>query len=311
MDGRWLTVLTYHRIGERSHDPDDLDPGLISATPRDFERHVAWLAVNAAPVSLEEVLAAKAGVARLPRRAVLVTFDDAYRDFAEVAWPALRAHGVPVALFVPTAYPGSDGHGFWWDRLHRALMRTTRREPLPTPLGPLPMVAAADRERAHAVLVAFIHALPHDEAMRSLERILALVGDADAVCPVLNWPELRALARAGVTVAPHTRTHARLDRVNDERAHEELAGSRADVERELGRCPPAFAFPAGGHDERSPSFLRACGFELAFTTRRGPNDLERPDWLRLNRNNVGRRSTLRVLRAQLQPLTARALGVVL
>jgi hypothetical protein len=83
------------------------------------------------------------------------------------------------------------------------------------------------------------------------------------------------------------------------------------VERELGRCPPVFAFPAGGHDERSASLLRECGFEIAFTTRRGPNDLERPDWLRLNRTNVGRRSTLRVLRAQMQPFMARALGVVL
>jgi peptidoglycan/xylan/chitin deacetylase (PgdA/CDA1 family) len=309
MPGRWLTVLTYHRIANQ--DGDDLDPALISATPREFERHVAWLAANSSPVSLEQVLAVQAGEGQLPRRAVLVTFDDAYRDFRDVACPVLRAHGVPVALFVPTAYPGGDGHGFWWDRLHRALVRTARREPLPTPIGQLPLATASDRERAHAVLAASIHALPHDDAMRALERVLAVVGDAEPMCPVLGWPELRELARAGVAIGPHSRTHARLDRVTDERAYEELAGSRDDIEHELGHCPPAFAFPAGGHDARSTALLRECGFELAFTTRRGPNDLEHPDWLRLKRSNVGRRSTVRVLRAQLQPLTARALGAVL
>jgi peptidoglycan/xylan/chitin deacetylase (PgdA/CDA1 family) len=310
MNGRWLTVLTYHRIAELADDPDDLDPALVSAGPLEFQNHVAWLAANATPVSLDDVLAARAGGAELPRRAVLVTFDDGYADFAEVAWPVLRAHGVPAVVFVATAYPGSLGHGFWWDRLHRALARTDRREPLPTPLGLLPLATAADRERAHSALVPYIHALPHDDAMRALERLVALLGDADSVCPVLSWPQLRELAGEGVTVAPHTRTHARLDRVTRERADAEIAGSRADVERELGHCPAAFAFPAGGHDDQAGALLREHGFALGFTTRRGPNDLRRADWLRLNRTNVGRRSTVRVLRAQLRPLAARALGAV-
>jgi peptidoglycan/xylan/chitin deacetylase (PgdA/CDA1 family) len=311
MAAHWLTVLTYHRIAAWGQDPDDLDPALVSATPDEFERHIAWLAANATPISLQDVLAVQCGVARLPRRAVLVTFDDAYRDFGAVAWPVLRAHGVPATLFVPTAYPGSQGHGFWWDRLHRALARTTRRAPLSTPAGPLPLTIAAERERAHSVLAALIHSLPHDDAMRSLERVLGMVGDAEPFCPVLSWPQLRELAAEGVAVAPHTRTHARIDRVTPERAREQIAGSRLDVERELGRCPPAFAFPAGGHDERSDVFLRDNGFVLGFTTRRGSNDLARADWLRLRRTNVGRRSTLRVLRAQLQPLAARAFGAVL
>jgi peptidoglycan/xylan/chitin deacetylase (PgdA/CDA1 family) len=308
MHGRWLTVLTYHRIAERGRD--DLDPALISATPLEFERQADWLASNATPVSLEDVLAAQVGATRLPRRALLVTFDDAYCDFAERAWPVLHARGIPAVLFVATAYPGRRDHGFWWDRLHRALVRTERREPLPTLAGSLPLATAADRERAHRALAAMLHALPHDDAMASLEQILALVGDVEPVCPVLDWPALRELATAGVAVAPHTRTHARLDRITRARAREEIAGSRADIERELGRCPPAFAYPAGGHEDRSAALLADEGFRVAFTTRRGVNDLTRPDWLCLRRSNVGRRSTLPVLRAQLMPLPARALGAV-
>jgi peptidoglycan/xylan/chitin deacetylase (PgdA/CDA1 family) len=222
----------------------------------------------------------------------------------------LVAHAVPAVLFVATAYPGRHGHGFWWDRLHRALARTERRDALPTPVGRLPLATVPDRERAHRVVAAALHALPHDEAMRSLDRILALVGDADPVCPVLDWQQLRTLAAAGVAVAPHTRTHARMDRVTSERARAEIVGSRADLELELGRCPPAFAFPAGGFDSGSRTLLEDEGFALAFTTRRGPNDLARPDWLCLKRSNVGRRSSLPVLRAQLLPLPGWALGAV-
>jgi Polysaccharide deacetylase len=138
---RLLTVLTYHRIADRENDPNDLDPALISATPQDFERHVEWLAANAAPVSLEDVLAAQAGLAELPPRAVLVTFDDAYRDFADSAWPVMRAHGVPATLFVATGCTARScaraGARRWgprsgssrWRRRPTASARTGRSRP--------------------------------------------------------------------------------------------------------------------------------------------------------------------------------------
>ena len=37
---------------------------------------------------------------------MLLTFDDAYRDFATNAWPTLKRYGLPATLFVPTAYAG-------------------------------------------------------------------------------------------------------------------------------------------------------------------------------------------------------------
>ena len=47
--------------------------------------------------------------------------------------------------------------------------------------------------------------------------------------------------------------------------------------------------------------LRGSGIELAFTTRRGVNDLTTADPLRLRRINIGQRTTLNLLRAQLVP----------
>ena len=39
-------------------------------------------------------------------RPVLLTFDDAYADFYEDAFPTLQRHGFPATLYVPTAYVG-------------------------------------------------------------------------------------------------------------------------------------------------------------------------------------------------------------
>src|SRR5207247_11405159 len=42
----------------------------------------------------------------LPERAVLITFDDGYRDNLENAAPVLKSHGYPAVQFVPLAYVG-------------------------------------------------------------------------------------------------------------------------------------------------------------------------------------------------------------
>jgi len=96
-----LRVVTYHRIADPASTPD-LNPRLVSADPAVFEQQLEHLARHYAVVSLAEVMEAMQG-RPLPKRAVLLTFDDAYLDFATEAWPRLQARSMPAVLFVPTA----------------------------------------------------------------------------------------------------------------------------------------------------------------------------------------------------------------
>ena len=281
-----LPVLMYHRIANPGDAPD-LDPSLVSASPAQFDEQMAFLAARRRPITLDELLAVRAGEAPLPPRAVLVTFDDAYRDFADHAWPIMRRRGVPVVLFVPTGFPDAPGRAFWWDRLHQAY-------------------AAADgdaggRETAAAVAVR-VKALPHARALELVDEVCTRLGAPPPRNPVLGWSELRRLAEEGVALAPHSRTHPLLHRVGIDEARDEVAGSAHDLEREIGHSPPVFAYPAGGYSRDVVGVLRDAGFAVAFTIERGTNDLRRADWLRLRRVNVGARASLHVVRTQLLSL---------
>ena len=297
-----LTVLTYHRVDELEARPDLL-PGLISATPADFGAEMAMVARDFDPVGIGDVLDALDRPQRLPRRAVLVTFDDGYRDFATNAWPIMRAASIPATLFVATAFASDPTRRFWWDRLWAALRETSRREPLDTPGGSLAVGSEAAARTASA-LRGWIKELDHDRAMREVDRLVGDLGEpAPPVLPaVSDWDELRRLATEGVALAPHTRAHPLLDRVPLERAVEEIVGSRADLEREIGaagRVPAVLAYPSGAHGGSAVEAARAAGMTLAFTTDRGGNDLRRADPLRLRRINVGRRAAPPLLRAQM------------
>jgi peptidoglycan/xylan/chitin deacetylase (PgdA/CDA1 family) len=114
-----LRVLTYHRVDEPNARPE-LDPNLISATQEQFARQMEHLAKHARVVTVDQVLHAVRDKSPLPSRSVLITFDDAYSDFSEHAWPTLKRLGLPAVMFVPTSFP-SQPRGFWWDTVYEAI----------------------------------------------------------------------------------------------------------------------------------------------------------------------------------------------
>ena len=295
-----LRVLTYHRVDELAARPD-LYPGLISATPDEFARQMEYVASTCHAVDVADVLRAVRGDGKLPPRAVLITFDDAYRDFAEHAWPVLRRYGVPATGFVPTAYPSGEERSFWWDRLHRAISRRPAGRPLATPLGDLPLECERDRALAVRRLMRYAKTLPHHELEKMMDEACSRRDDSSSSRSVLSWEELRRLTAEGVTLAPHTRAHPLLSRVTLDEAESQVIQSRDDLAREIGAAPPVFAYPGGAFTGEVVSMLRSRGFELAFTTCRGVNDLRRADPLRLRRINVGSRTPTSLFRAQLLP----------
>jgi len=95
---RALRVLMYHKVNDRPENPISVPIGL-------FDEQMAVLReLGYQVVSLDDVLDHVAGVTPLPQGAVLITFDDGYRDILENALPVLRRHGYPAVIFVPIGY---------------------------------------------------------------------------------------------------------------------------------------------------------------------------------------------------------------
>lgn len=288
--GRRLYVLAYHRVDEFDRRPR-LDPSLISATPAQFEAQMRFIAQRYHPISAEEVLETIERGAPLPGDAVLVTVDDGYCNFQEVIFPIARRYGIRPVLFVPTAYVGQGV--FWWDHLFDALQQTHAQE-ISTPLGRLSLRTPAEKQAAMRHLRAYIkrpHS-PFEQARRELQALCA-AAVPDVLPPehvTLDWDELRALARAGVTIAAHSHTHPILSRIPLDQARDEIRTSQRLIAQEIGHALPIFAFPDGQPAAFNPnvkSLLREEGFKLAWTTVEGRVDLALDDPLCLPRIAMG------------------------
>jgi len=297
-----LRVLTYHRVDRPDAHPR-LWPGLISAIPSEFEQQMAFLAANYHVVSMEEVLDAIRTRSGLPARSVLITFDDAYRDFAQNAWPIMKQYRLPVTLFVPTAYPDQPTRTYWWDRLHNAVTLAAGPDKLHTPLGCLSLATAAQRIQSFNSLKDYLKTLPHDGAMAHVDQICEASKAPGAGHSVLSWHELRELSREGVTMGAHTQTHPILNCVLPEVAETEITGSLSDLHREIGPVPPVFAYPSGGFNDQTIKILEQAGVFLAVTTLGGVNDLQCADLFRIRRVNVSTYTTHQIFRAKLLACT--------
>src|SRR2546422_3909083 len=294
-----LRVLTYHRVA----DPKDglaLNPFLISATPATFARQMRYLAEHYHVVAMEDVLRAVEQGVHLPSRSILLTFDNAYCDFGEIAWPILKRYRLPVTLFVPTAYPEHPDWAFWWDRLYRAVAYTSLTELHDTPLETLPLDTASHRQDSLRKMQDYVKTFPHQEAMVLVDEICARLGEKQTdQMSVLNWDQLRQLAKEGVTLGAHTRTHPIMTQLPSAQIYEEIVGAQQDLKREVGNVLPIFSYPSGSHDDVVVSILKKEGFLLAFTTLDGQNDLNSADLLRLRRTNISRRTSLPIFRLRL------------
>ncbi len=70
---------------------------------------------------------------------------------------------------------------------------------------------------------------------------------------------------ASIELGSHSRTHPSLPCCDRDRAAEEIAGSRLELERLLGRPCRDFAYPRGAYGEREVELVRTAGYRSART----------------------------------------------
>ena len=256
-------VLLYHRIAQLACDPHQL-----AVSPDRFAQHCEILRHRCTVVPLREAM-------RFPRQ-VAITFDDGYADNAGEARRILDAAGLPATFFISVGRIGGTAEA-WWDRLAQIVLeRGTAAGAIDVEIAGRALWAdcrsGAARERAHMALFWRLRPLQ----LGTIDRVLAEIEEHLDVRRVdrethrwMSPDELSALAQTDlVDVGAHTLTHPFLATLTAEEQRTEIAGSREQLERLVGRPVAAFAYPYGGPDAFSPTTIRLvaeAGYQMACT----------------------------------------------
>jgi peptidoglycan/xylan/chitin deacetylase (PgdA/CDA1 family) len=238
-------------------------------TPATLERHLTYLARRHpfVPYAVVAGAVSSGNWSDVPPKALAVTFDDGHAGNAALV-PLLESFGIHATIFICTEIVGTHRQ-FWWT---------------------VDGLSARDRDR-----------LMHVENAVRLAELERLAGwtpltEAAGAPQALSHDELRALD-GRVTFEAHTRLHPILTACDDERAADEIGGSKQDVERLTGRSCTAFAYPNGRYGARELELVRQAGFESARTVETGWND-PRTDPYRLRILGMPDNASLNVVAAQ-------------
>lgn len=234
----------------------------------------------------------------LPPNSIVVTVNDGYREFFRTAYPVFKAHGIPVTVFLATAFLDRKCW-LWVDRIEYAFQKTVARTiELPSDFGGCMIfpLALPDQRRLAASAVKTAAKKMSNGAKLSLivdelpERLKISMPSAppDEYAPLL-WDEVRKMASDGVSFGAHTQTHPILSSLTDRpELCEEINGSKRRIEEELGTPVHHFSYPNGMWPDITPEVIetvRNAGFRSAVTAQGGVNFRNANAFL-LRRNTV-------------------------
>jgi len=269
-------ILTLHHV--RPPRVDRFQPNrLLEIRPSFLEDVARFLRRSGLDlISLDE-MHARMVEGRFRRRFVCMTIDDGYRDTLTWAYPILKKHGIPFAVYIPTSFPDRLGE-LWWLALEAVIARNDR-------VGlriygrdrHFDCASVEDKRHLYDQLYGWLRSLKTEEELRQAIRELCaryhvdIASFCDDLC--MDWAELTQLATDPlVTIGAHTVNHVMLAKVPAKTARSEMDMSRAVIEASLGIRPQHLSYPVGDRTSAGPREFQIAaelGFKTAVTTRPG------------------------------------------
>ncbi len=266
-------ILAYHRVSPLSTVNALLRN--LCVDPLSFDRQMIYLKKNYNVISLEQALEYADSASNKLDNSIVITFDDAYADNYEYAYPILKKHGLAATVFVSTSFIG-DKRAFWWDILVDMLERTQKETVNFSFLGrDYKFKLNKEKQRAFYV-IAHLFKRSTPEEQETLTGILrgALALDEKVVLSFcLSWEQIREMSKHNITFGSHTHSHISLTSVLNGQLQEELIKSKDTLELNIRQKITAFAYPFGeseDFDERSMNLVIKTGYECALTMLQGP-----------------------------------------
>jgi peptidoglycan/xylan/chitin deacetylase (PgdA/CDA1 family) len=252
-------VLMYHGV-----------PGQPSADRIDaiaFEQHVTWLKQHFDLLPPQECHTLRP---RGARPALLLTFDDGYRNNAEVVAPILHRLQVPAVFFVSSRHAVS-GQYLWFTYL--AALREHFPEPALSWRGERFDMSGPARDNSVQLLrERLLELKPHPEGMyRAITTELPPLTDFVSKDVIrdryegMSATQVRALAADPLfTFGIHTIDHPLLTRCTPEEGFRQMRENQLWLETESGKACDMIAYPGGDYDQNTLRQCHSLGLERGF-----------------------------------------------
>lgn len=212
-----------------------------------FEAFLQHLVRHFQVISLDEAVQHLQQGTAMPKKAMVLTFDDGFHSNYRLAYPLLKKWRVPATIYLATEYV-DELKPIWVDRVDHAMNKAGKT------VKELVEVKRRLKKLPQENLEAAVAELENELGQTTLDlRSPALL---DIYRP-LTWEQIREMQESGlVSFGAHTHTHKILGRCSDETIRQEARQSKRIIEQNTGRPCVHFCYPNGGIGDSSESSER-------------------------------------------------------
>lgn len=234
-------VLCYHDIRDNLRETFKTQPEATAIDSRDFINQLNWLHENGyQPVSLQQIVDARAGRGKLPKKAILLTFDDGYKSLYTKVFPLLKQFNFPVVAAIV---------GSW----------------LETPDDEL--VAYGDQRLTRDQFVSW-------QELREMAQsgLVEVASHSHGLHQGIQANPQGNLVPAAIARRYSAQEHRyETDTAYAARIRADLQRNAALIERQLGRRPRAMVWPYGMYNLEAIEAAQEAGMPVTMNLEPGPN----------------------------------------
>ncbi|MDP9898877.1 poly-beta-1,6-N-acetyl-D-glucosamine N-deacetylase PgaB [Variovorax ginsengisoli] len=247
-DGKTFRAIALHDIRSNVRESFETAPEATALDERTLAEFFSWLQANDHhPVSLQQIIDARAGGKPLPPRAVLLSFDDGYESAYTKAFPLLKRFGYPAVMALVTS---------WLDV--PAGQPVTDYNPGSPPSRDSFLTWTQAREMAASGLVEFAS---HSDALHR-----GVPGNPQGnVQPAGTTLQFDAASGRYETVAAYVA-----------RVEADLRRSREVIEKNTASKVRAMVWPYGAYNREALRAADRAGMPITLTLDEGPNTADVP-----------------------------------
>ena len=213
-------------------------------------------------------------------KAVVLTFDDGFRNVIENGYPIMQELGAKGCFYL-VANLISQQNVLWTDLIE---INVRKR-----PAGNFEFVfqgkpieyALSDKksyENAILDIKKKLRTIPDAQRRDHLKQFQSTnTESAPKEFNASTWDQIRSLDKNILEAGSHTRHHPNCANLTTDAEFEaELKGSKQDIEKEVGYAVDNFCYPAGSYDERVIEHAKKYGYKSASSIIPGFNDATTP-----------------------------------
>ena len=277
-----VTILMFHRVTDTFFDIS------LLVKQKTFEECIEYIAQSYPVISMDFLSQNFDKWERIPDDSFVITFDDGWIDFYDVAYPILSRLKIPATVYLTTGFVSSKC-SYWQERLNNLFLQILANKKLflkkdniistsEINLKLKDLISKSDGKSIIFRFIDYLKKFTDDIILKTISDLEAFLKEQEIMISdgehrsFVNWDEVNSINEPDISFGSHTINHPILTNEQTDVIEDEICRSKEIIEKETGRDVIHFCYPNGNYNEEirkvvSGSYKSACTTRAGFVSR--------------------------------------------